>query len=302
MEFWGLEVKAGESIKVDPREGMILHVSQACLGELKKEKNTEHVLVYASKGGKKFLLGSLSADKFPHLSFDLVFEDEFELSHNWKNGSVHFAGYRSIIASTSEGEEDEESSDEELEEKVPLNNVDNGKLETKQGKPASDEGKTVASKQKVKIAEPIKKDPKENEDSDDDESDEADDSDEDVDESSSEASDDDGDDDSDEDEEMEEDTPKKADLGKKRHVEAAAKTPASNKKAKLVTPQKTDGKKASGHVATPHPSKQAGKATADKPKQQQTPKSGGSFTCGSCSKTFNSEVGLQSHSKAKHGK
>ena len=41
-----------------------------------------------------------------------------------------------------------------------------------------------------------------------------------------------------------------------------------------------DGKKGSGHVATPHPAKQAGKN-----KNQQTPKSGGgSHSCKTCSR------------------
>jgi hypothetical protein len=47
-----------------------------------------------------------------------------------------------------------------------------------------------------------------------------------------------------------------------------------------------DGKKG-GHVATPHPAKQAPKTPAannDKAKQPQTPKSGGSVSCKSCSK------------------
>lgn len=46
----------------------------------------------------------------------------------------------------------------------------------------------------------------------------------------------------------------------------------------------TDGKKVVGHVATPHPSKQAGKTpAANDQNKQQTPKSaGGAFPCKSC--------------------
>lgn len=47
---------------------------------------------------QKLVLGTLSHDKFPQISFDLVFEKKFELSHNWKNGSVYFAGYRAYYA------------------------------------------------------------------------------------------------------------------------------------------------------------------------------------------------------------
>ena len=52
------------------------------------------VCLYANIGGQKLVLGTLSAEKFPQISFDLVFEKKFELSHNWKNGSVYFCGYK----------------------------------------------------------------------------------------------------------------------------------------------------------------------------------------------------------------
>ncbi|KAL9253768.1 Histone deacetylase HDT1-like protein, partial [Drosera capensis] len=97
MEFWGLELKVGQTVKVEPKEGKVLHLSQACLGEHKKEKGTDQVLLYANKDGQKFVLANLSGEKFPHVSFDLVFEDEFELSHTWKHGSVHLAGYLTIV-------------------------------------------------------------------------------------------------------------------------------------------------------------------------------------------------------------
>lgn len=68
---------------------------------------------------------------------------------------------------------------------------------------------------------------------------------------------------------------------------------------------KTETKKPHVHVATPHPSKQGGNnsggsSIGEKSKQQQTPKSAGAFGCKSCSRTFTSEMGLQSHTKAKH--
>ncbi|CAJ1888360.1 unnamed protein product [Sphenostylis stenocarpa] len=52
------------------------------------------------------------------------------------------------------------------------------------------------------------------------------------------------------------------------------------------------------HVGTPHPSKQAGKATANT--KQQTPKSGGDYSCKPCSRSFKTEDALNSHNKAKH--
>ncbi|ONK77839.1 uncharacterized protein A4U43_C02F11270, partial [Asparagus officinalis] len=105
-------------------------------------------------------------------------------------------------------------------------------------------------------------------------------------------------------EEEKEATPKKSANGKKRPAESASKTPIPEKKAKVVTPagQKSggDGKK-NVHLATPHPAKQAGKTPAKSEKaKQQSPKSAGSVSCKSCSKSFNSDNALQAHTKAKH--
>lgn len=66
---------------------------QASLGEA-KTKGNESVPLHLKFGDQKLVLGTLSLEKFPQLSFDLVFEKEFELSHNWKQGSVYFCGYR----------------------------------------------------------------------------------------------------------------------------------------------------------------------------------------------------------------
>ncbi|PPD91938.1 hypothetical protein GOBAR_DD11128 [Gossypium barbadense] len=240
MEFWGIEVKAGQPIKTDPGASHVIHLSQATLGESKNK--AESVPLYVNVNGKKLVLGTLSHQNCPQLCFDLVFEQGFELSHNWKNGSVYFFGYKAFVPE--EGypfinSEEESSEDEEL----PVA-AENGKAKTDAKTAKANAGKPDAMS---------------------------------VDESS------------DEDEE----TPKKVESSKKRPAEAA--TPVSAKKAKpAATPQKTDGKKG-GHTATPHPSKQAGKTSG------KSPKSGGQFSCGSCSKSFGSEGGLESHKKAKHG-
>ncbi|XP_026397428.1 uncharacterized protein LOC113292783 [Papaver somniferum] len=59
-----------------------------------------------------------------------------------------------------------------------------------------------------------------------------------------------------------------------------------------------DVKKGTGvHIATPYPAKKAGKSDKSK---QETPKSAATpVACNTCSKTFNSEKGLESHSNAK---
>lgn len=45
---------------------------------------------------QKLVIGILSTDSAPQVSFDLVFEKEFELSHNGKT-SVHFCGYKAAM-------------------------------------------------------------------------------------------------------------------------------------------------------------------------------------------------------------
>ncbi|PIN03196.1 Histone deacetylase [Handroanthus impetiginosus] len=302
MEFWGAEVKSGEPLRVSSGDGRVLHLSQACLGELKKEKGTETVYLFVNVDGKRLVLATLFTDKSPQQQFDLVFDRDFELSHNWKSGSVYFCGYK-VNGPSEEDESPEEESDEsESEEDIPLTIANNGKPELKPKKEKPSEAKKAnaakdkesdAGKQKVKIVEP-NKDAKPEEDE---ESSDEDLMSEDGDEDDSE---DEGDSDNSDDESVEsdEETPKKAEPSKKRAAESATKTPVQQKKAK-VTPQKSDGKKVGVHVATPHPAKQAGKTPANKP-NQQTPKSGGSHTCKSCNRTFGSEKALESHSKAKH--
>ncbi|RDY09573.1 Histone deacetylase HDT1, partial [Mucuna pruriens] len=275
MEFWGAEVKVGESVKVDPVEfEACIHLSQAALGEAKKDKGNEPVVVYLKVGEQKFVLGTLSREKIPQISLELVLEKEFELSHNSKNASVYFY------------------SDEDL----PVINADNGKPETKAEdlkvpEPKKPDAKVSASAKQVKVVDP-KKDNVEDSDDDSDEDDDFGSSDEEMGDADSDSDEDDSDEDDDE-----ETPPKKVEVGKKRTNESASKTPVSSKKAKNSTPEKTDGKK-TGHTATPHPKK--GGKTPSSDTKDKTPKSGG-LSCKSCNKSFNSDSGLQQHNKAKHG-
>ncbi|XP_075487869.1 histone deacetylase HDT1-like [Primulina tabacum] len=299
MEFWSAEVKSGEVFKVVPGDGMVLHLSQASLGEMKKEKGNESVCLFVNVEGKKLVLGTLFSDKLPQQQFDLVFDQNFELSHNWKSGSIYFFGYKA----SNPFDEDElpggESDESEPEEDFPNTLATNGKpvSKAKPEKPV-EAGKTVAvkgkdsstGKQKVQIVEPPK-DVKPQDDDDDSDDDDMmfDDDSEDE---------DDKDDSDDESEESDEETPKKVEPSKKRPAES--KTPVSDKKAK-VTPQKTDDKKGGGvHVATPYP-KQASKTPANKPNQQTPKGAGSSHSCKTCNRTFGSDKALESHSKAKHG-
>ncbi|CAL5419768.1 unnamed protein product [Camellia sinensis] len=246
MEFWGLKVKSGQSRPVRPGKGKIVHLSQACLGEVKKNKGSESIYLYATVDGKKLVLGTLSPEKFPQQQFDVVFDRKFELSHNWKSGYVCLSGYRCDNPSNKP-------------ENDSAKNVEEGSSSTDDSTSSdfftdSDESyNTESESAEVET----------------------------------------------EDDDEEEEAPKKVVLSKKRPAESATKTPGPDKKAKLVTPQKSDAKKGSVHVATTHPEKQAGKTPGNQSKQP-TPKSAGSNPCKSCNKSFNSENALESHTKAKH--
>ncbi|KAL4584739.1 hypothetical protein LXL04_009348 [Taraxacum kok-saghyz] len=210
-----LDVKPNESLKVTVEDFKLLHISQVALGEMKNGKKVDNVPVRVNINDKKYVIGTLSSERAPQIIFDLVFEQDLELSHGWKDGSVYFCGY------IADNPYEFDSSDEE----EAMNLAANGPI---QGKP------------KASI-----KDVTEEDDSEDDE----DDSDDEM------ADSDDEDDSEEEEEEKVEVKPvKKPVQAAKRPAESAQKTPVPvpAKKAKSNTPQKTDGKKG-GHTATPHP-------------------------------------------------
>ncbi|ESW04374.1 hypothetical protein PHAVU_011G090000 [Phaseolus vulgaris] len=297
MEFWGVEVKVGQTVKVDPMDPVsaYIHISQVALGEAKKDKANEAVVLYLKVDGKKIVLGTLKRDDIPHLSLDLVLDSESELSHSSKSASVFVCGYKVL---TDEGNVADFSDSEEDEEDLVLNGQENGKPVVKaEGakvtKPAKSAPAAVASVKQVKTVDP-KKD--EEDDSDSDESDD------DLDSDDESGTSDEMDDDSDSDEagESDEETPvKKVDQSKKRPNVSASKSPPSSKKAKTATPEKTDGKK-NVHVATPYPTKKGAK-TPKSATKGQSPNSAGQLSCGPCKKSFSNEAGFQQHKKAKHG-
>ncbi|CAH8362323.1 unnamed protein product [Eruca vesicaria subsp. sativa] len=107
MEFWGAKVKAGKTLKVNPGENCLIHISKACLGKAKKGVSAH---LYATIDDKKLLLGTLSQD----ISFDhLLFDREFELSHSLDRGSVHFTGYKSKVSTKSKPSASDDDDDEE---------------------------------------------------------------------------------------------------------------------------------------------------------------------------------------------
>lgn len=280
MEFWGVEVKPGDCVKIEELEvaNAYIHISQVALGEASKnEKSKEPVVVYLKVGVQKLVLGTLNREEIPQIPLDLVLDQGAELSHTCKSASVYFCGYRADRDEDVPGDFGSDDYSESDEEEAALNLKDNGKVETKSEKVKIAEPKkdvSGAPSKKVNVAVP-KKD-EEDEDSDDDD-DDVDDESDDEDESGSEMDADSDEDGSDEDEE----TPvKKVDQGKKRPNVSATKTPVpAAKKAKNVTPEKSGGKKIA-HAPTPHPVKKggnpnsAGKFQSPKTGSQQQKKGG----------------------------
>ncbi|XP_066377121.1 histone deacetylase HDT2-like isoform X4 [Miscanthus floridulus] len=298
----GVVVRPGATVKCDPGE-FWCHVSQIALQD---SKGNEDVKVFVKVNGKEFPIGTLSVDKCPQYTTSLVFEKEFEFLHTSKTSTISALGYkfrhckRKYDSETSTEEDDE--SDEEVPQAIPLypNADDDKSKESKCGveKPAA----TESSKAKVCLEE-AKNPDKHKADvggTDDDESDE------DVDSEGGESGDDENSSDEDDgessNEEDDEDSPKSA-KRKNRPAETPLKTPLG-KKARITTPsmgKKTvsdDAKKSNHvHVATPYPSlKQVKMARSIIDSSNQST----GYACKSCSKTFYSSVGLETHCKVKH--
>ncbi|KAG8504093.1 hypothetical protein CXB51_002399 [Gossypium anomalum] len=269
----------------------------------KKEKGKETICLYLKFKNQKFVVGTLSQEKCPQIALDLVLHDKFELSHTWKNGSVYVTGY---YVDTSQDTE----SEEELPE--PTMNL------VKSEPAASDPTMT----KQVKIVEPKKDDDSSDEDEEDSSAEDEESSEEQEPrmlvngENDSDDADTDEDDSEEESSDEDQKTPEKAGPSKKRPAESSKKTLLLKRRQSWSLPKRQAdfpshlcpsrdfdyGKKAGGHIATPHPSKKAGKTSAAAAAQvKETPKSGGSFPCKSCGRSFGSENALQSHSKAKHG-
>ncbi|XP_004506131.1 histone deacetylase HDT1-like isoform X1 [Cicer arietinum] len=293
MEFWGIEVKPGQSVNVDPNDELegYIHISQVALGEIKKDKSIEPVVLYLKVADQKLVLGTLIKDSIPHLALDIVLDKESELSHNSKTASIYFSGYK-VLHGDDGDDSDFSDSDCDHDHEIPV--IDQAqvakevaKLGKTAAKPAAANG---ASAKQVKIVDPEKDEVESDDDdsdedfSEDDDTDASDEVDTIADSDSDEGSESDEetpakkmdtDTDSDEDSESDEETPAKevTVINKnKRPNGSASKTPVPTKKAKNATPEKTDGKKGA-HTATPHPMKKGGKSPKGSAGKGQTPNS-----------------------------
>lgn len=266
MEFWGVEVKPNVPLHVEPGENMLVHISQVSLGE-NTNKGNEPIRIYLKVGDQKLIIGTLSHEKFPQLATEIVLERDFDLSHSWKNGSVFFSGYKVDASETDDMTDDEPV----VASNKAVANSGVKDVKAKQDDDDNDEESTDDSEDDSEISgdEEEKKVPAEADSGEDDEDDSS---------------------DEDEDDSSDDETPKKPEEPKKRAAEAeSSKKPTSNKKAKFVTPQKTESKKPHVHIATPHPSKagkNSGSSNGEASKQQQTPKSAGAFGCKTCNRSY----------------
>lgn len=61
---------------------------------LQAGKGNEDVRIFVKVDDKEILLGTLSDDKYPHFTTDLIFHKEFELLHTSKTRSIFIIGYK----------------------------------------------------------------------------------------------------------------------------------------------------------------------------------------------------------------
>ncbi|RLN23136.1 uncharacterized protein C2845_PM07G32200 [Panicum miliaceum] len=299
---WGVLVRPGETVKCNPGE-LYCHISQIALQD---DKGNEDVRVFVKVDGNRILIGTLSVDKHPQCTIGLVFEKEFELLHTSKNSNISALGFKfrecERKSSSYTSTDDDDDSDEEVPLAIPLypNADDDKSKETESGaeKPAAtqlckpnniledtmgpDKLKADVSGTDNDGSDENAVDSAEGESGDDEDSSDGD---------GSESSD-----------EIDGESPKNA-TGKIRPAETPLRTPVE-KKAKIATPSMgnktgSGSTKRSGyvHVATPYPSSKQVKKI---PSMIDNSKRGTGYPCKSCSKTFNSSIGLDTHCKLKH--
>jgi len=143
-------VKAGVPLRVEPEEGRLIHISQAALGEVKNGKGPKRCYLRLKVDGQSYVIGTLSAEERPQVMFDLVLEKAFELSHDWKEGSIHMAGYTADEEEQNVGDDyfdEDSSSDEEMMQVDTPTVVETEKPKKKETeKPKNKENKLVNKK------------------------------------------------------------------------------------------------------------------------------------------------------------
>ncbi|KAJ0260160.1 Histone deacetylase HDT4 [Hirschfeldia incana] len=140
MEFWGIEIKPGKPTKVEQEDGYMIHVTQIAIGEFNKVGD-KTVQVFVKVGGddkQKILIGNLS-QKVPQVSLDLLFEQDFEISHECKSTSVYLIGYKSPDPMDGELNSDFDSEDEDIPMDMFKSELEKSKASVEAGESESDD-------------------------------------------------------------------------------------------------------------------------------------------------------------------
>ncbi|CAN6842067.1 unnamed protein product [Brassica oleracea] len=144
----GIEIKPGKPTKVEQEDGYMIHVSQIAIGEFNKVGD-KTVQVFVKVGGddkQKLVIGNLS-QKVPQVYLDLLFEQDFEVSHECKSSSVYLLGYKTVDTMDGELNSDFDSEDEDIPmdmfrselEKSKANELNGQKANLEDGESDSDE-------------------------------------------------------------------------------------------------------------------------------------------------------------------
>ncbi|KAF5195308.1 Histone deacetylase hdt1 [Thalictrum thalictroides] len=149
--FWGVEVKAGVPLRVKADKENGVKISQATLSEVENKGGNESIHLVLNVNDQKFVIGTLIPEEISQIFYDLFLDRDFELSHNGKNESIYFCGYRPT--SFVESDDDTDSDIGEL----PLIFKENGEPEQTEEKPILTTEK-AAAKSKVTIVKPKKDD------------------------------------------------------------------------------------------------------------------------------------------------
>ncbi|CAH1447145.1 unnamed protein product [Lactuca virosa] len=91
MKFWGVEIKSGEtiSVKLDPEN--ILHFRHASLIGIDKQTKEKNVTVEINASGRKHEI-TLNTRSKPQAALQKLYDEEIQLSHNFKDGKVYLLG------------------------------------------------------------------------------------------------------------------------------------------------------------------------------------------------------------------
>ncbi|CAH1452487.1 unnamed protein product [Lactuca virosa] len=130
MEFWGVEVKPNETLKVPVEDFKLLHISQVALGEVKNGKKVENVAVRAHFNDQKYVLATLSSELYTNrlfLNHDCSFgftdedyecdsSDEDEAMNFLANGAPQGKPKASLkdVTEEDDSEEDDDSEDDDM--------------------------------------------------------------------------------------------------------------------------------------------------------------------------------------------